>query len=191
MIRSNTKPAIDQYQEKCPFCRMYWISRFLLISIVTNSQIWNMKPFAVIFFIRAVRIADHRFPFHNLWPMKINSIIRFSTLNLMIRNVLHWTRPCKRKYLNVKTVLKNFYRILKCREDFYEKSRILDCSLDDRLIELMKIYIVQFFSIERNQNVSSIRFQLQKDRPVFCLILMKQKAFLVFQPRIMICSKMQ
>lgn len=75
---------------------------------------------------------------------------------------------------------KTFYRILKRREDFYEKSRILDCSLDDRLIELMKIYIVQFFSIERNQNVSSIRFQLQKDRPVFLLDINEAKGIFGF-----------
>lgn len=181
IIRSNTKQAIDQYQEKCPFC-LNVLNQPILTYIDCDKQP-DLKYEAICGHLLHSRCphCGSQIPLSQplTYEDKLNHTILYFEPDDQKRSSLNKTlqKEISERKIRFK---KTFYRILKRREDFYEKSRILDCSLDDRLIELMKIYIVQFFSIERNQNVSSIRFQLQKDRPVFLLDINEAKGIFGF-----------
>ncbi|WP_286356841.1 CpXC domain-containing protein, partial [Ileibacterium valens] len=146
IIRSNTKQAIDQYQEKCPFC-LNVLNQPILTYIDCDKQP-DLKYEAICGHLLHSRCphCGSQIPLSQslTYEDKLNHTILYFEPDDQKRSSLNKTLQKKISERKIR-FKKTFYRILKRREDFYEKSRILDCSLDDRLIELMKIYIVQFF----------------------------------------------
>lgn len=72
------------------------------------------------------------------------------------------------------------YRICRTQQDFYEKIRILDCSLDDRIVEIMKLCIIHYFKSQRSLLIQNIRFHIRKDRPVFRIQLENADGYFSF-----------
>lgn len=73
------------------------------------------------------------------------------------------------------------YRVVTTREDFYEKVRIFDAGLNDRVIEIMKAYLMMDLSACGDHVFQDIRFSFQHNQPVFTVEMDHLKGFYPFR----------
>ncbi len=179
--KKNLTEQSEVIEEQCPFCSHSVKLPALSYINAEKDQALKLEAMNNQLFHARCPVCGSQIPLSNFlaYEDKPNhSVLYFEPDAESRKNLI---RTIRKRLQEKKRFAKQIrYRITTVRDDFYEKVRILDCGLDDRVVELMKLCIRHYFSSQKNRTIQKIRFHIQRDTPLFLIDLEEAHGFFGF-----------